>query len=92
MLRGQKSFWRNLSDNPICLFTNHFSGKVKQSRPQETLLYLLVKSKWFNSVKLSQSGLIIVFEKAFKMMKNGVYFNVIAILAAELFKILIYAN
>ena len=26
------------------------------------------------------------------MMKNGVYFNVIALLVAELFKILIYAN
>ena len=26
------------------------------------------------------------------MMKNGVYFNVIVLLVAELFKILIYAN
>ena len=26
------------------------------------------------------------------MMKNGVYFNVIAFLFAELFKILVYAN
>ena len=35
---------------------------------------------------------IILLERAFKMMKNGVYFIVIALLAAELFKILIYAN
>ena len=35
---------------------------------------------------------IILFERAFKMMKNGVYFIVIALLVAELFKILIYAN
>ena len=35
---------------------------------------------------------IILFERAFKMMKNSVYFIVIALLVAELFKILIYAN
>ena len=35
---------------------------------------------------------IILFERAFKMMKIGVYFIVIALLVAELFKILIYAN
>ena len=35
---------------------------------------------------------IIVFERAFKVMKSGVYFIVIALLVAELFKILIYAN
>ena len=32
------------------------------------------------------------FERTFKMMKNGVYFIVIALLVAELLKILIYAN
>ena len=35
---------------------------------------------------------ICLFERAFKMMKNGVYVIVIALLVAELFKILIYAN
>ena len=35
---------------------------------------------------------IILFERAFKIMKKGVYFTVIALLVAELFKILIYAN
>ena len=35
---------------------------------------------------------IILFERAFKMMKNGVYFIVIALLVAELFKILLHAN
>ena len=33
-----------------------------------------------------------LFERAFKMMKNGVYFIRIAVLVAELFKIFIYAN
>ena len=33
-----------------------------------------------------------ILEGAFKMMKNGIYFIVIAFLVAELFKILIYAN
>ena len=35
---------------------------------------------------------IILFEGTFKMMKNGVYFTLIALLVAELFKILTYAN
>ena len=30
--------------------------------------------------------------RAFKVIKNGVYFIVIAFLVAELFKILVYAN
>ena len=33
-----------------------------------------------------------LIERAFKMMKNGVYFIVIALLVAELFKILVYEN
>ena len=37
-------------------------------------------------------NVIILFERAFKMMKNGIYFIGIALLLAELFKILIYAN
>ena len=35
---------------------------------------------------------IILFERAFKMMREGVSFIVIALLVAELLKILIYAN
>ena len=35
---------------------------------------------------------IILLERAFKIKKNGVYFIVIALLVAELFKILFYAN
>ena len=35
---------------------------------------------------------MILFERAFKMMKKEVYFIVIALLVAEVFKILIYAN
>jgi len=33
-----------------------------------------------------------LFERAFKMMKNSVYFIVIALLVAGLFRFLIYAN
>ena len=35
---------------------------------------------------------IILFERAFKVMENAIHFSVIALLVAELFKILIYAN
>ena len=35
---------------------------------------------------------ISLFERAFKMMKNGVYFMAIALVVAVLFKVLIYAN
>ena len=35
---------------------------------------------------------ISLFERAFKGMKNGVYFFVIALLVVELFKILVYVN
>ena len=35
---------------------------------------------------------ISLLERAFKMIKNGVYFIVIALLIVELFEILIYAN
>ena len=45
-----------------------------------------------NSSARETNFFIILFERAFKMIKNGVYFIVIALLAAELFKILIYAN
>ena len=33
-----------------------------------------------------------LFERTFKMVRNGIYFIVIALLVAELFKILVYAN
>ena len=41
---------------------------------------------------MTQKNFISLFERAFKMMKNSVYFIVIAFLVAELFKILVYAN
>ena len=45
-------------------------------------------------VKVAMTGIffIILFKRAFKMMENGVYFIVIALLVAELFWILIYTN
>ena len=39
-----------------------------------------------------ETKFFIIFETALKMTKNGVYFIVIALLVAELFKILLYAN
>ena len=43
-------------------------------------------------VYMTQNFFISLFARAFKIMKNGVYFIVIAPLVAELFKILICAN
>ena len=43
-------------------------------------------------VPMKRIFFIILFERAFKMIKNSVHFIVIALLVAELFKILIYAN
>ena len=41
---------------------------------------------------LKRNFVISLFDRAFKVKKNGVYFIVIAPFVAELFKILIYAN
>ena len=38
------------------------------------------------------SFLLSLFERPFKIMKNGVYFIVVTLFVAELFKIMIYAN
>ena len=48
----------------------------------------------FDRVKvyIKQFFLITLFERAFKLIKNGINFIVIARLVVKLFKILIYAN
>ena len=46
----------------------------------------------FAKFKVPIKWIIGLIERAFKMMKNGVYFIVIVLLIAELFKVLIYAN
>ena len=43
-------------------------------------------------MRMTHKIFISLFEKALKLMKNGVCFIVIALVVAELFKILIYAN
>ena len=43
-------------------------------------------------VHMTRNFFISLFERAFKMMKNGLCFIVIVLLVAELFKILVYAN
>ena len=43
-------------------------------------------------VPMKRNFFIILFDRAFKITKNGIYFIVIAPLVAKLFKILIYAN
>ena len=43
-------------------------------------------------VTMKRNFFISLFERALKMMKNAVCFIVIALLFADLFKILIYAN
>ena len=56
------------------------------------IVHLFFKKLTTNLVPVKRNFFIILFERAFKMIKNGVYFIVIALLVAELFKILIYAN
>ena len=55
---------------------------------------VIVNAKYIKVIKSAYDTkfFISLFERAFKMMKNGVYFIVIALLVAELFKILVYAN
>ena len=55
-------------------------------------LFVAVFTLNHGKVPMKRNFFIRLFERAFKMMKNGVYFIVIALLVAELFKILIYAN
>ena len=43
-------------------------------------------------VHMTRNFFIDLLGRAFKVMKNGVYFIVIAFLVAELFKVFIYAN
>ena len=50
------------------------------------------KDNSFSSSVYDTKIFISLFERDFKMMKNGVYFIVIALLVVELFEILIYAN
>ena len=64
------------------------------------LFFLLVKMADREHNKTSIVFLIIkhtkifisLFERTFKMMKNGVYFIVIALLVVEIFEIFFYAN
>ena len=41
---------------------------------------------------MTQNCFISLFERAFKVIKNGFYFIRIALLVAKLLKILVYAN
>ena len=53
---------------------------------------MIMYLNYFVKVHMTRNFFISLFERAFKMMKNGVYFIVIALLVAELFKNLVYAN
>ena len=59
-----------------------FSSVLNESRKTTVRIPPVYDTKFF----ISQ------FVKAFKVMKNGVYFIVISFLFAELFKILVYAS
>ena len=65
-------------------FTTHLIMTKTRSKRRVLLLVFIVS--------FTKSLLIRLFERAFKMMKNGVYFIRIALLVAELLKILVYAN
>ena len=64
----------------------------RQRRNQYKVKTLLHSNQCKVPTKQGIFFLIILFERVFKLMKNGVYFIVIALLVAKLFKILIYAN
>ena len=54
-----------------------------------------INTFWKVNVKMHMARiflLLLFIKRALKMMKNGFYFIVIALLVAELFKILIYVN
>ena len=57
------------------------------------LAYITMMNKITNiKVYMTQIFFISIFKRSFKMTKNGIYFLVIELLIAELFKILIDAN
>ena len=64
-------------------FLYSFQQCLIEKRKMLTFVYLKVPMK---------RNFIILFGRALQMMKNGIYFIVIVLLVAELFKILIYAN
>ena len=93
------------ASDTILLFTNIYSNfyflfQVQKSSKKCHIPWPLTCFQSKGSIHISakvsvkffhpNSGLLFLFERAFEMMKNGVYFNVIALLVAELFKILIY--
>ena len=55
-------------------------------------MYVLILTTVLYKVYTTGIFFIRLFKRAFKMLKNGVYFIVIALLVAELCKILIYGN
>ena len=65
---------------------------IKHRTCTVTTAFTLFSQFLYLKVHMTQNFYICLFERAFKMMKNGVYFIVIALLVAELFKSLIYAN
>ena len=58
----------------------------------KTIIKFTILTKENFKVHMTRNIFISLFKRAFKMMKNGVYFIVMALLVAELFKILVYAN
>ena len=76
----------NLRSRLIALVSNQIVSDIKEPT------HLLIKSRehcpWCSAY--DTKFFINLFERAFKMMKNGVYFIVIALLVAELFKNLVY--
>ena len=72
-----KKIWRNLAQCDIKIYSG--PKKIRGLQAQKLHMHMT-------------KNFISLFERAFKLMKNGVCFVVIALVVAELFKILIYAN
>ena len=66
-----------------------FFSKLSFSFPYFVIELKLSSLEFSSPWKFMMLGL---FERPFKMMNNDVYFIVIALLVAKLFKILVYAN
>ena len=93
-----------LNDAPVEDFIHYFQVGFRlvqfivivilcNSHECTSLIFVRLVSNFMLTTRFLLKWLFIsLFERAFKMMKNGVYFIVIAPLVAELFKILIYAN
>ena len=74
----------------LSLFLHNLHGHLSDGMTHRDLNPSNIKGDL--KVYVTQNFFISLVERTCKMMKNGIYFIVMALLVAELFKILLYAN